>query len=59
MALGNILFGGLIGIVVDAASGADRKYDAALRVTLKRVEASNLDSVIDEIKAQQTKAAPQ
>lgn len=56
MVFGNILFGGIVGIVVDAASGADRKYDAALRLTLRKVEASSLDSVIDDIRAQQPKA---
>ena len=58
MALGNILLGGIIGIIVDAASGADRRYDAALRVTLKKVEASSLDSVIEDIKAQGPRASP-
>ena len=58
MAFGNILLGGIVGIVVDAASGADRKYEAAITVTLKKVEASNLDSVIDDIKANSPRTAP-
>lgn len=58
MAFGNILLGGIVGIVIDAASGADRKYDAAITVTLKKVEVSNLDSVIDDIKANSPRTAP-
>ena len=58
MALGNILLGGIIGIVVDAASGADRKYDAALSVTLRKVGASSVDAAIDDIKANSPKPEP-
>jgi hypothetical protein len=31
---GNILAGGLVGILIDESSGANRKYDAAMRITL-------------------------
>ena len=58
MAFGNILLGGIIGMVVDAASGADRKYDAALRITLRKVGSSNIDSVVEEIRSQPPQAAP-
>ena len=58
MTFGNILFGGIIGIVVDAASGADRKYDATLHITLRKVGSSNLDSIADEIRSQPPTAAP-
>ena len=58
MTLGNILLGGIIGIVVDAASGADRKYDATLTVTLRKVEATSLDAVIDDIKAHSPRTTP-
>ena len=37
---GNIIAGGLVGIAIDEASGANRKYDAAMRITL----ASNVAS---------------
>jgi hypothetical protein len=58
MTLGNILLGGIVGIIVDAASGADHKYDATLNVTLKKVEAGNIDSVIEDIKTHSPKTAP-
>lgn len=58
MTFGNILLGGIIGIVVDAASGADRKYDATLTVTMKKVETSSLDTVIDDIKAHSPRTSP-
>ncbi len=34
MTFGNILFGGIVGIVVDAASGAMHEYPAAVTITL-------------------------
>lgn len=34
MVLGNILFGGLIGVLVDAGSGATRKYPESITLTL-------------------------
>jgi hypothetical protein len=32
--LGNVILGGLVGVVVDAASGANNKYDTDMRITL-------------------------
>jgi hypothetical protein len=32
--LGNIILGGLIGVAIDAASGANNKYDTTMRITL-------------------------
>jgi len=32
--LGNVILGGLVGIAIDAASGANNKYDADMRITL-------------------------
>ena len=34
MTFGNVLFGGLIGVVVDAASGATHEYDPIITITL-------------------------
>lgn len=31
---GNIILGGLIGVAIDSASGANNKYDATMRITL-------------------------
>jgi hypothetical protein len=31
---GNIIFGGLVGVAIDSASGANNKYDATMRITL-------------------------
>jgi hypothetical protein len=58
MTLGNILLGGIVGSLVDVATGANQKYDATLTVTLKKVEASNIDSVIDDIKTHSPKTTP-
>ena len=35
MTFGNILFGGLVGVIVDAATGADFEYPTYVRVDLK------------------------
>jgi hypothetical protein len=32
--IGNVILGGLVGVVVDAASGANNKYDEKMRITL-------------------------
>ena len=50
MAFGNILLGGLVGIIVDAASGANAIYDATLSVALRIIEPTNLDREIEDIK---------
>lgn len=55
MAWGNILLGGIVGVIIDAASGADAKYDALIKITLQKIERANLDIVVDEIK----RVAPQ
>lgn len=34
MTIGNVLFGGLIGVAIDAGSGAMHKYEDAIRITL-------------------------
>jgi hypothetical protein len=49
MTMGNILFGGIVGIVIDSASGAQSIYDASIKVTLKKIESVNLDAIIDDI----------
>jgi hypothetical protein len=49
MTMGNILFGGIVGIVIDSASGAQSIYDASIKVTLKKIESINLDAIIDDI----------
>jgi hypothetical protein len=50
MGWGNILVGGLVGIAVDSASGANSKYDASIKVDLRKIEPANLDRVIDDIR---------
>jgi len=50
MTLGNILLGGVIGIVVDAATGAGSKYDATITIELRKIERADLDRVLDDIK---------
>lgn len=50
MTMGNVLFGGIIGITVDAASGAGSIYDASIKVSLKKIESVNLNHIIDDIK---------
>lgn len=50
MTMGNVLFGGIIGITVDAASGAQSIYDASIKVSLKKIESVNMNNVIDDIK---------
>src|SRR5262249_16753969 len=37
---GNIILGGLIGVAIDAASGANNKYDATMRVNLAPASAT-------------------
>ena len=44
MTAGNILFGGLIGIGIDAASGAMHEYDHTVTVILQEVEEPTDDS---------------
>jgi hypothetical protein len=50
MTMGNALFGGVVGVIVDSASGAQSIYDASIKVTLKKIETVNLNQVIDDIK---------
>jgi hypothetical protein len=50
MTMGNVLFGGIVGVIVDSASGAQSIYDASIKVTLKKIEPVNLNQVIDDIK---------
>ncbi|MGE5200889.1 MAG: hypothetical protein ACM3O6_02375, partial [Acidobacteriota bacterium] len=40
MTFGNILIGGVVGIVVDAASGANRKYDSVMNIPLAPTSAN-------------------
>jgi hypothetical protein len=35
---GNVILGGLVGVVVDAASGANNKYDEKMHITLAQIE---------------------
>jgi hypothetical protein len=54
MTFGNILFGGLIGVVVDAASGAMNQYPDAVTITLIPEEfptAAARDRFFDEMQA--------
>lgn len=44
MTLGNILFGGIIGIVVDAASGATAEYEPQITVLLTPSEFTDADA---------------
>lgn len=51
MTFGNILFGGIIGIVVDAASGATAKYDPTITIRLipsEFADAAARDRFFDE-----------
>jgi hypothetical protein len=50
MTLGNILLGGVVGIIVDAATGADSKYDASIKIGLRKIEQANIEDVLEEIK---------
>lgn len=47
--LGNILLGGVVGIVIDAASGAQSKYDASVKVVLEEIREKDISGAIDEI----------
>lgn len=54
MTFGNILFGGLIGIVVDAASGATNQYPDAVTITMIPAAFATVeerDRFFDEMKA--------
>lgn len=51
---GNIILGGLIGVAIDSASGANNKYDATMRITLIPGEPGTEQSV-----AQPAPASPQ
>ena len=54
MTFGNILFGGLIGVVVDAASGAMNKYPEMVTITMIPEEfpdAATRDRFFDDMKA--------
>jgi hypothetical protein len=53
MTMGNVLLGGVVGIVVDAASGAQAVYDKSIIVILKKVQSSGVDKAIDEIRNMQ------
>ncbi len=44
MTFGNIILGGGIGVVIDAASGASNKYDPASHIVLEQEEAASADS---------------
>lgn len=50
MSFGNILLGGLVGIIIDTASGASSKYDGSINIPLRKIEATNLNQVIEDIK---------
>jgi hypothetical protein len=55
MTFGNILFGGLIGIVVDAASGAMHQYPMMITITLEPesfATAAERDAFFDKMKAE-------
>src|SRR5438046_270045 len=45
---GNIILGGLIGVFVDAASGANNKYDAKMRIVLAPTEETLRASAVPE-----------
>jgi len=55
MTFGNIIFGGLIGIVVDAASGAMHQYPAMVTITLEPeffASAADRDAFFDKLRAE-------
>lgn len=55
MTFGNILFGGLIGVAVDAASGAMHEYPAMVTITMIPEEFASVgerDAFFDRLKAQ-------
>jgi hypothetical protein len=47
--LGNVLLGGVVGIIVDAASGAQNIYDASIAIELQKAGPVNLDAAIGDI----------
>ena len=62
MTFGNILFGGLIGIGVDAASGAMNEYEPSLTMTLIPVEfesGAERDAFFDKMRSDVTAQAEQ
>jgi len=55
MTFGNILLGGLIGVAVDAASGAMHEYPSMVKITLipeEFADAAQRDAFFDRMKAQ-------
>src|SRR5262249_27924473 len=54
MTFGNVILGGLIGVVIDSASGANNKYDATMHITLAPGEPG-----IEQPVAQPAPASPQ
>ena len=47
---GNILLGGVVGIVIDAASGAAAYYEPSVFITLDPIETGAVDKAIEELK---------
>lgn len=48
--LGNALVGGIVGIVIDAASGAQNIYDASIQIKLEKIGTLNIDKAVGDIK---------
>ena len=48
--LGNALVGGIVGIVIDAASGAQNIYDASIQIKLEKIGTINIDKAVGDIK---------
>ena len=62
MTFGNIILGGLIGIAVDAASGAMHEYPAMVTITLEPeifATAADRDAFFDKLKAELTREVAQ
>lgn len=59
MTLGNVLIGGLIGVIVDASSGASSSYPTTITMSLVPIEGpSELQRIDDQIAALRQNCAP-
>ncbi len=47
--LGNVLLGGVVGVIVDTASGAQSIYEASITIDLQKIGPVNLDKAINDI----------
>lgn len=59
MTLGNVLVGGLVGILVDASSGASSSYPATIRVSMtERPQPDERQLLTDQIESLRSNCAP-